>query len=254
MHRLWLLVGSFLTVAALGFATFNVVSVMAHEEMTVDATFPAAGLSSVRLDTESGRVEIVGDDVEEITLVAEISHGIRRTGHEATVDGDTLVVRSDCPTLPTVWCRVAYRLVVPGDLASDVHTDDGRLILRDLRGDVRADGDSGSVVLARLSGDVDASTDDGSVRATGLGGATVAARSTHGAVRLSFADAPTAVTARTSDGAVEVVVPDDDATYRVDVDNFVGSTDTAIRIDPGSDRSITATTDNGSVTVRYPTG
>ena len=49
-------------------------------------------------------------------------------------------------------------------------------------------------------------------------------------------------------------MPDDDDAYRVDVRHRHGSTDIGVRTDPASDRSITAHTDNGSVTVRYPTG
>jgi len=92
------------------------------------------------------------------------------------------------------------------------------------------------------------------VRANGLRDDTVHARSAEGSVRLTFAEAPTTVTARTSDGAIEVVVPDDEATYQVAVDNIVGAIDTAVRTDPSSGRTIVADTDNGSITVRYPTG
>ena len=92
------------------------------------------------------------------------------------------------------------------------------------------------------------------IEATGLRGDVIHADSVNGAVRLSFAEAPSEVRADSSDGEVELVVPDDDATYRVYVDNIVGSIDTAVRTDPRSTRTIEATTDNGSITVRYPTG
>lgn len=251
-----MIVGSILTVAAVAFGTYGIVNQVAHEEVTERATFAADGVGQVRLHNENGRVEIVGDDVDEISLVAEVSHGLRRTVTHADIEGDTLVVDMDCPIGIPVWCSVDYRLVVPRGLDVNVRNENGQLTLRDLDGDVTAHGDNGTIELARLSGTVDAETNNGSVRAGGLTAAEVHGRSRHGSVRLTFAEAPTTVTARTSEGSVEVVVPDDDATYRVETDvrGFGGSADAAVRTDPGSDRSITASTAHGSVTVRYPTG
>lgn len=251
-----MIVGSILAVAAVAFGTYGIVNQVAHEAVTEAASFSADGVTQVRLHNENGRVEIVGDDVDEISLVADVSHGLRRTATHADIEGDTLVVDMDCPAGIPVWCSVDYRLVVPRDLAVDVRNENGHLTLRDLDGDVTAHGDNGTIELARLSGTVDVETSNGSVRAGGLTADEVHGRSRHGSVRLTFAEAPTTVTARTSDGSVEVVVPDDDATYRVrtDVRGFGGSADAAVRTDPGSDRSITASTNHGSVTVRYPTG
>jgi hypothetical protein len=256
MGRLWIIVGSILTVAALAFSTYSVINHVAHEEVTERATFSADGLTSVRLHNENGQVEIVGDDVDEISLVANVSHGLRRTVTHADVEGDTLVVDMDCPTGIPVWCSVDYHLVVPNDLAIDVRNENGRLTVRDLDGDVTAHGDNGSVDLARLGGDVHAETQNGSIEAGGLTADEVHAESRHGSVHLTFADAPTTVTAQTREGSVEVVVPDDDATYRVDADvrGFGGSADASVRTDPESERSIIASTNHGSVKVRYPTG
>ena len=108
-----MIVGSLLTVAVLAFGTYSVVNHVAHEEVTETATFSADGVTQVRLHNENGRVEIVGDDVDEISLVAEVSHGLRRTVTHAGIEGDTLVVDMDCPTGIPVWCSVDYRLVVP---------------------------------------------------------------------------------------------------------------------------------------------
>ena len=79
-------------------------------------------------------------------------------------------------------------------------------------------------------------TVNGSVRAGGLTAGTRPRRVSARQRRVSFAEAPTTVTARTRDGAVEVVVPDDEAAYGVEVDTFVGDTD-------ASSASIRAATD-----------
>jgi hypothetical protein len=63
------------------------------------------------------------------------------------------------------------------------------------------------------------------------------------------------VTAASDNGSVEVILPDTPEDYRiVDVSSDNGTAATPdIRIDPESQRTITATSDNGDVTVRYAT-
>jgi hypothetical protein len=253
MRRAWIIVGSLITVVALGFATLNFIGVLAHEELIETADFDAAGLTAVDVAVENGSVEIVGGDGDEVRLVAEISHGLRRTGHRAEVEGSTLVVRSSCPVLST-WCSVDYRLEVPADLAVTARSDNGRLAIRDVDGPVAVDSDNGSIELTRLSGSVTGSTDNGSLVASGLRSGNVTADSDNGRVSLAFAAAPDDVEATTDNGSVEVVVPDDATTYLVDIDSQHGSTDIGVRTDPDSERLIRGRTQNGNVTVRYPTG
>jgi DUF4097 and DUF4098 domain-containing protein YvlB len=253
MQRAWIIIGSLITVAALGFGTLNVVGLLAHEEVTETATFDGSAVEVVDIGTDNGSIEIVGGTGDEIRLVVEISHGIRRTSHRAAVDGSTLVVRSSCPILSS-WCHVDYRLEVPAEVALVARIDNGRLTVRDLDGGVDVDGDNGSIELTRLSGSVTASTDNGRLVATGLRSGTVLADSDNGRVSLGFAEPPSTVQATTDNGSVEIVLPVGSESYRVDVDTHHGSTDVGVRTDPSSDRVIVGRTNNGSVTVRYPTG
>jgi hypothetical protein len=253
VRRAWIVGGSLLTIGVLLVWTAQIVSALAHEETTVVDTFPAADIRRLDLRSNNGSVEIQGREVDEITVTAEISHGLRPTRTRATVDADTLQVRSSCPLL-TTWCEVDYRIVVPSDLVVSADTDDGRLILRDLTSDVVATNDNGPVQLTRLSGDIRASTDNGRIQATGLRADVVVARSDNGRVRLQFAEPPNEVKATTDNGRVDVVVPDTADTYRVETRTDNGSTDMTVRTEPGSTRSIVARSDNGDVTVRYPEG
>lgn len=254
MRRLWIVLGSLFTVAAVGFAAFNVVMLVAHEEVTERASFDAAGIAALEVHTDNGTIEVVGDDVTEITLVAEISHGLRRTTHRARVEGDTLVVRSDCQLAMSYWCRTHYTLVVPTDLAITADSNNGRVTLRDLTGTIDVDSDNGRLELIRLSGSVEATSDNGRIEGSGLRSTQVTATTHNGSVHLTFAEPPETVVARTHNGSVTVVLPDDDAAYRVETDTDHGSVDAAVRTDPDSERSVVATTHNGSVRVRYPTG
>ena len=249
----WIIGGSLLTVFVLCGATLNAVSLVAREDETVTSEFDAAGLVALDIRVETGSIEVVGTDTDVIRLTVDLTHGLRPTGHRAEVEGDTLVVRSSCPWVGQ-WCDADYRLEVPAELAVRADIDDGHLTIRDIDGPVEADGDDGSLELVRLSGDLVADTENGSVVATGLRSQSVDADSDNGSVRLTFAEPPRLVEATTDNGGVEVVVPDDDTTYLVDIDTDHGSTDIGVRTDPDSDRQIFGRSHNGSVTVRYPTG
>lgn len=253
MQRLWLLIGSVMAVGAIGMGTFQVVGLLAHSERTEVETFAADGITNLRVDVENGPVDITGGDVDEITVVAEISRGLFATQHVATVDGETLLLTADCPAMP-IWCEVRYTVTVPADLAVTVGLDDGRLTLRDLTGPITADGDNGLIELFRLGGEVRVQNDNGRIEGTGLRSATIDVDSDNGRIALAFADPPGFVTATSDNGRIEVVVPDTEGAFRVDARSSNGGTDVGVRTDPASDRSITATSDNGSVTVRYPSG
>lgn len=249
----WLVVGSIVTVVVIAGATLNAVGLVAREQVTVTDEVDAEGIDAIDLQVDSGSIEVVGADTDVISLEVDLTHGLRRTGHEVYPDDGTLVVRSSCPFL-SQWCDADYRLVVPSRLAVRASLDDGFLAVRDIDGPVEADGDDGTVSLVRLSGDVVAGTDNGSVVGTGLRSGVVDADSDNGSVRLTFAEPPRNIEATTDNGSVEVVVPDDDTTYLVDIDSQHGSTDIGVRTDPDSDRLIRGRTQNGNVTVRYPTG
>ena len=252
-RRAWVVAGSVVAALALLFGTVQIVSAFARERTTEVDVFPASEVRQLDVGSRNGSVEILGGDAEEITLTARITHGLRRTQHRASVEGGVLRVRSSCPVLAT-WCRVDYRIAVPAALAVAVDVDNGRLILRDLRGGVRVDARNGPIELARLSGDLDVSTHNGALESTALRSDRVAARTHNGRLRLEFAEPPTTVEARSDNGRVDVLLPVTGEAYRVDVDTDNGSTDVGVRTDPTGERSVVGRTRNGDVTVRYATG
>jgi DUF4097 and DUF4098 domain-containing protein YvlB len=253
MSRLWIVLGSIPAVLALSFGTLQTVGVLAHEETTVTQTFDVAEVTSLQVGDENGPVEITGADVEQITVMADISRGLQATRHRAAVADGVLVVDAECPHLP-MWCDVAYTITVPRDLPITVDLDNGRLTLRDLDGAITADGDNGRIELLRLGGELRITNDNGRIEGSGLRSPIVDTDTDNGRTSLIFAEAPDFVTATSNNGGIAIVVPDDGDPYRVDARTDNGSTDVGITTDPTSDRSITVHTDNGSATVRYPTG
>lgn len=253
VRRAWIVAGSIVAALALLMGTVQIISAFARERTTEVEIFPAADLRLLDVRSPNGSVEVFGGAVDEITITARISHGLRRTEHRATVEGNVLRVRSSCP-FPSTWCGVDYRIAVPAELAVAVDVDNGRVIVRDLSGGVRAVGQNGSIELARLSGDLDVSTHNGELDSAGLRSDRVVARTHNGRLRLQFSEPPSAVEARSDNGRVDVVLPTTADAYRVDLDTDNGSTDIGVRTDPRSDRSIVGRTRNGDVTVRYATG
>ena len=247
---LWLGLGSALAVVALAFGTLQTVSALAHDTFTENLTFPAAGISVLEVDADNGSVEITGADVEEISVVAEVSDGLFGTRHDATVEGGTLQLQTTCPPLST-WCSVDYRVVVPRPVSVVLHATN-HVTVRDVTGYVRVDADNGRVDLARLGGDLAVNVDNGRLTAVGLRSPHVGVDADNGRIELDFAAAPAEVTASSDNGSVDIVVPDTGEAYRVDVRTDNGSQDVGVRTDPESARAIVVRTSNGSVTVRYP--
>lgn len=166
---------------------------------------------------DSGSLRIVATDQAEITIDATVHRGLRGPTHTETIDGNRLVVRSNCPfDLITATCSVDYVIHVPNDVA------------------VKARGNGSDFNLAAITGDVDVVVNGGRVD-------------------MAFAAAPHHVRAESNGGSVNIKVPDDSTGYRVSTHTNGGSTDVAIRTDPTSDRTITVETNGGNIDVHYAT-
>jgi hypothetical protein len=252
-YHLWLIAGSLLTVGVLAMFTANVIGLLAHEVVTEVTRVPAADVVLLDVRDADGKVEVVGGQVDEITVTAKVSHGLRPTRYRVDVEDRVLVIRSSCPFLSS-WCGVDQRITVPADLPVQASSDNGRITLQDLTGPVTASCDNGALELTRLSGDLQVDSNNGRVDGSGLESQLVNARSSNGFVRLMFSEAPKTVTASSSNGYVDIVVPDTPIAYRVVAESSNGSTDVDVRTDPSSDRTIVANSSNGQVKVRYPTG
>jgi hypothetical protein len=79
----------------------------------------------------------------------------------------------------------------------------------------------------------------------------VDASSSDGHVSVAFTEPPRAVNVHTSDGGVEVVLPHGETQYKVDAHSVDGGTSTDVNTSLSSPRTISASTVDGSVVVRY---
>lgn len=250
-RAVWITLGGILAIATLGWGTYNVVSILAHEEYTERSTFAAGDVSSLAVRNESGSVTITATPDDSVTVVAEVSDGWQTTDLSMEVVDGVLDLRADCPAFVSPWCNVDFTISIPADRPVTVDGS-GTVRVRGMSASVDIDSDDGRAELDDVSGDIRVSNDDGRIIGRRLTAPSVDARNTNGRIELSFIDPPQSVYARTQNGSIEVVVPDTEVLYRVEMDTSHGGTDNLVRTDPNSDRTIDLATTNGSITVRPP--
>jgi DUF4097 and DUF4098 domain-containing protein YvlB len=145
---------------------------------------------------------------------------------------------------------VTYRVEVPRDLTIDVNTDDGRVGVSNIDGDLIIESDNGSIELSDVAGTITVDSDNGRISGRNLVSPVTDAGSNNGSIELSYSEPPDTVTANTDNGSIEVVVPEIDSGYDVTADSSNGGDEILVNDNPESPHKIRLATDNGSITVR----
>jgi hypothetical protein len=248
----WKVTGALVAVPMLVFGTYQAVGALAHERSTAVTTVDAAGVATVRVRNSAGSVRVLGvPGVEQITVRARISDGLRPTQHDVATEGDRLVVTGSCPNYGNTWCSVGYTIEAPPEVVVDIRADGG-IEVAGIEGDIRIGTDQGRVTLDDVGGDVWATSDQGAIAGSGLRATRVLAHTDQGRVTLRFRDPPRTVDARSDQGSVEIVLPRAEGVdYRVDADTDQGTVSAPIDTGPSSSRTIRAHSDQGDVTLRY---
>ena len=247
--RAWSVAGFALALASVGWGTLSVAGLVAHGESQRDSVYDADGLQTIVLDVESGSITVVGADVDDVTVQAEIGRGLFSTGYDERVVDGALRIDGDCPAVSDLWCDVDVTVTIPERLTVDATSENGTIVVRDVDGDVDVDGHNGAIRLDGTSGRVRVANRNGSIGGEALASASVTATNENGSIELSFSTAPSEVVVRTANGGIAVDVPDDGTPYRVDARSDNGSSDVAVPTDPASDRTLDLATRNGGVRV-----
>ncbi len=152
-----------------------------------------------------------------------------------------------------MWCSVDYQIEVPADIDLDINADDDRVEVVDVRGALTIDDDNGSIEIRGAVGPLRA--DDRQRQHPRdrhpLGDGLRRQRQRFGRDRDGHATAGVGGNVPTT-AASTVVLPDTPDAYAVDADTDNGSVRNDVRTDPASARTITLSSDNGNVTLRYP--
>jgi hypothetical protein len=228
----WYTIGGLLAVTSLMWGSLQTVGVLAHDQRDERIEVPADQLDLLEIRSDNGRVDLVRGDEDVVVVQANVSDGLVATDFSATTVDGTLVVGVGCSWLTGPWCRADLRIEVPPTLAVDVRTGTGR------------------ITATALDGSLVAASDTGSIRSTNLASSIVDATSGAGEIVLRFTEAPEEVRATSDARSVTVVVPDDQATYRVDASSESGPVRTEVRTDPSSRRTIEVR-GSSRATVRY---
>ncbi|MBY5162021.1 DUF4097 family beta strand repeat-containing protein, partial [Salsipaludibacter albus] len=220
----------------------------AGEERT--DTFP--DVEAVTLDLRTADVELVVGDA--VTVHSEVRTGrLGGTASTEVVDG-RLRVSYECRLFAGLGfglgCSGEYRIVVPPGMVVDGATGNGDVRVTGTSGPVTLRTSNGQVHLAEATGRVEVHTSNGRIVGTDLATSQLDASTSNGSVVLGFAVAPDRVGVDTSNGAIEVVVPDDGSAFALDTDTSNGDVTTSVPTDPSSPRQMRLHTSNGDVTVR----
>ena len=245
----WMVFGSIVALAAIGFATLDVVSLLAHEERDEHTTVPAAAITLVHIDNDDGPVVVEPTEGDSIDLAVHVSDGLQHTGVSWNVDGSTLNVRGTCPNLDVLWCHADVTITVPRDIAVRVQSGSGPVTIEGRDGAVDVDADDGRVELRDVTGPVQVAADNGRIEGTGLASLSFHADSDNGRIELAFVAAPDEVVATSDNGRIDIGVPRGSGPYAVEATSDNGSRTVEVATDPTAPRTITARTDNGAIRI-----
>ena len=204
-----------------------------RETTTTSETFDAAGVRSLVVGTSAGEVTVVATDRADIAVEARATSGLFNHGDVAMRrDGDRLGLAGDCDGLHVGSCRVAFEVQVP----------------RDLRASVDVDATAGRIVLRGLTADVAVRTTAGEVELHDFAGTAATVTTTAGSIQVDASAATRSLDLRTTAGEIDVRI-DDTEPLRVDVDTTVGSESVSVHQSADADRTVTARTTAGEITV-----
>ncbi|MGO4690672.1 DUF4097 family beta strand repeat-containing protein [Glaciibacter sp. 2TAF33] len=225
------------------------------DRVSLNAATDAGSSVSVQVPNADLRFRPSTDDQVHVTMTGRYSGAkptisARTTGGEAHVSGGC----------PNGWnflsrCEVSVVVSLPADLDLTAEGMNGRIRADNLIGALDLGTKNGGIQAARTTGRLDLHTTNGAIDVRGAESRDVRAETTNGAIEITFADAPDTVTARSTNGAITIRVPDDGEDYFVQADTTNGNINTdAVPSDRRADREITAQTTNGAVTVERSGG
>jgi Putative adhesin len=250
-HGAWLAGGLAVAVACAALGAWSLIGGLSHAPVAIHRTWNNP-VRVVDLHLGDGSVTIVGSDRPGATVDATGSRGLSTPTDHETLERGTLTISSSCPlTLGTNWCSLSYLVALPRAAAVTVHAGDGSVQVSGVTAALSLSSSDGSITVTAPSGALQLHSSDGSIHVTGATSPSVSASSSDGSVHLGFARPPSTVSAHSSDGSVTVGLPSSAAAYRLDAHSSDGHVSTPINTSPTSARRITATSSDGSVTVRY---
>ncbi|MGH3650841.1 MAG: DUF4097 family beta strand repeat-containing protein [Acidimicrobiia bacterium] len=235
------------TVAVLVGAAFLVSSLSWLGE-TNSSTTSYRGVARLDLDLDNATVDFIAGGNE---VVVEQKVTTSFFGGEARIveDGDVLELVLNCPGIG-IGCKGTYSVTAPAATELSGDTGNGTITIRAIEAPIDVTTSNGDIRLEEVAASVKASTSNGDITGTGLAAETLDVTTSNGGISLDFAQAPASVTARTSNGDIDLAVPDEAPAYAVSTSTSHGSVNNAIKTDPDAEGSISLRTSNGDIQLR----
>lgn len=208
------------------------------------------GVTRVVFELDNSPIDFSGGGTD---VVVDMSATTGFMGGEANVevDDETLVISHECPTLLSFGCRASFDVTLPSGVEVSGSTSNGPISLTALDGPVRVTTSNGPITLEAVSSDTSLRTSNGPITGTDITTPRIDATTSNGRITLEFAQAPASVEATSSNGTIEVWVPEDAPPYAMSTSTSNGNVETDIRTDPQAEDSIEIRTSNGNITVGY---
>lgn len=229
-----------------GIALLNALGLGSQEQSTT--SFEGVTVLEFDLDNAAITIAAAGDSV---VVEKDVRTGLWGGSATEEHNGDVLRVRLDCPNLFGFGCRGTYEITVPADVVVNGDTANGAIELRGLEAESDVRTSNGAIRLEDLEGPTTVRTSNGEIDGSDLASPSITANTSNGPIRLGFRTAPDRIEARTSNGRVEIFVPDDSPAYAIDADTSNGTVESALRTDPAASARIDVSTSNGDVVIGY---
>jgi len=240
--------GVLIVVGVVAVAIGALVLVVTFDDETRTETFQ--DVTDLVFDLQNSPVTLIGGATETVVEMT-VTTGLLDGDVHVVREGDTLRLEQTCPLIIGWGCRAFISIEMPSDVMVSGSTSNGFITAESLDQTVSLTTSNGSVNVVDLSGPVVLRTSNGELLALEMSSRMVDASTSNGRLQLEFAAAPSSVQASSSNGAIEVFLPDDAPAYAVDASTSNGEVLAEVRTDPSATDSIVLETSNGDITLRY---
>jgi DUF4097 and DUF4098 domain-containing protein YvlB len=247
----FVLLGAPLVAVFILVGAFAITGTLARQTESAPLAF-ADTIERIQIDLSNGSVTLRGGEVAQVAGERVVTRGLQNPAFSERVEGRTLYIESTCFPIGNTWCDVSYVLDIPSSVDVSVDTALGSIRVSDLDGTADLSSATGSIVVEDASGPLRLDSGAGSIEGTRLTSSTVLASTGAGSVALTFAAPPQLVDADAGAGSVDVELPRDGTTYRVDQVPSDTNIRVAVSTDPSSNRVLRLQSGAGSVSVHYP--
>ena len=244
---------------------------MASHKATKNAVAEHVADTAFDVQTANGSINVVQADGDDVRIEARIRASTLERLEATNVvaergDKGQLVVRVDWPEGKRSWREgCSFDIQLPSAAGVSLKSSNGSLSVRGLGGKAMLRTSNGSIKVGSHQGNVDAQSSNGSLEIVDVNG-TIKAKSSNGSIQVSLTDdSPGPVEARTSNGSIKLTLGSafsgklklKTSNAKVKLDQLDPSVSVlsqdkkSAQLDfGGSDQQSSATTSNGSITVK----